>query len=971
MKSWKTPTPDQVERAISLISRKEQYRYFFDQLENPNWISSLKEKGFFSYPAPIVRDEEKGTIGFPPWPESRYLARMASKAPGSVLDISLQIDTDNVRVQEDIIDAALAMPPNYSAQLVPKAIFWLKKNFYYSLLPEKLAALVKHLIEGDKFEAGFQLAENLLTIQPDPRAESKASQKQQAYLQLPEPKSPFGGWGFKRILQKITSPLVSSDGHRTISLFCDRLEEAVTLSKMREDDQEPEDYSYIWRGAIDSPENHYGEDINNILVTAIKEAAHEYIKQDATVLPSLIAHLEARKWIIFHRLALHLLLHFGHSFPELVSQRLTRRSLFENRSFQREYKMLAGQFFPSLRQPDQDTILGWIDSGPDLQAFTNFRKEYRGEETSEEIKEQYKKRWQRDHLYPFFTNLSQGRRQIYDLLVQKLGEPEPLKSINMSSATYRGPVSPKTSDDLGRMTNTELIDFLKTWEAPNDSFGPDADGLSRQLSSLVASNPERFVPNLHQFKDLDEPTNVRGLLDGILEAKKENLFEWQPVLDLCQWVVNKPVSIEGRQVKRREADPDWGWSRQTIGRLISSGLKEGNNPLPFDLRREVWAILSILTEDFTSPGPEKETNEFDIARDPITHAINTTRGEAIRLVVSYGLWVRRHLESRSNGEQLLANGFEEMPEAKEVLERHLNPEYDPSLAIRSVYGQWLPWLVLLDSNWTKAYLETIFPRDDGLKRFRQVAWQTYIVFCEPYDNVFHHIQQEYAWAISELGSLEENRDRHGNPEEHLARHLMAFYWRGKIDLEVPSNLLPVFYQKASDTVCADAIEFAGRSLKNTEGEVPSDILERFKRLWEYRFKVIASDSPENSHPKELAAFGWWFGSKKFDEEWAMTQLLDVLRLTGQIDADYLVIEQLIESVGTSPVNTIECLKLMIEGEKEGWHVPFWEKETRLIITKAKKLKDPEVQQATDELIHQLGAKGHLGYRDLLEISPLH
>ncbi|MCH8040179.1 MAG: hypothetical protein IH977_07530 [Nitrospinae bacterium] len=969
MKSWKTPTPDQVERAVSLISRKEQYRYFFDQLENPNWISSLKEKGFFSHPAPVVRDEEKGTIGFPTWPESRYLARMATKAPGIVLDISLQIDTDNVRVQEDIIDTALNMPPKYSAKLVPTAISWLGKYFHYSLLPRKLSELVKHLLEGNEAESGFQLAEKILTVRPDPRAEQKASQEKGAYRIPPEPISPFGAWEFKEILQKITSPLVTSDGNRTISLLCDRLETAVRLSKLRDEDQAPEDYSYIWRGAIDSAEDHYSEDVNNILVTALKEAAQEFLKRDPTVLPSLVAHLEGRKWVIFHRLALHLLLNFGHSFLELVSQRLTRRSLFEDRSFEREYRMLTRQYFRSLRPPDQDVIFQWIDTGPDLEAFVKFRKEYWDEETPDVIKVRYKKSWQRDHLFPFYADLSQDRRHSYDSLVQELGEPEPLESINMSSATHRGPVSPKTPDDLGRMTNTELISFLKTWESPNDPFGPDANGLSRQISSLVASDPDRFVSDLSHFQELDEPTYIRGILDGISEAKKDKAFDWTPVLNFCYWVVKKPVKIDGRHVKRREADPGWGWSRQTIGRLISSGLQEGNNPLPFGLREQVWDILWFLTEDITSPGPEKETNEFDIARDPITYAINTTRGEAIRLVVAYGLWVRRHLESRPNGEQLLANGFEEMPEAKKVLEDHLNPEIDSSLAIRAVYGQWLPWLVLLDSNWTKENLHRIFPRNDTLKKFRQVAWQTYIVFCSPYDNVFDLIKDEYAWASSELGSDEENRNRFGKPDEHLAQHLMAFYWRGKIDLNVPANLLPVFYHQASDIVCADVIEFGGRSLKNTEGEVPSDILHRFKRLWEYRFEAIASDNSASSHPKELSAFGRWFGSKKFNLEWVMTQLLCVLRLTQKIEPDHLVIEYLVETANNMPRETIECLALMIEGDIEGWHVHIWEKEIRAILTSVKQTGNLETQQSADNLINKLGAKGYFSYRDLLEIRP--
>jgi len=47
MKSWKTPTPKQVDLAVALLAHIEQHRYFFDRLENPEWIEPLKSKGFF------------------------------------------------------------------------------------------------------------------------------------------------------------------------------------------------------------------------------------------------------------------------------------------------------------------------------------------------------------------------------------------------------------------------------------------------------------------------------------------------------------------------------------------------------------------------------------------------------------------------------------------------------------------------------------------------------------------------------------------------------------------------------------------------------------------------------------------------------------------------------------------------------------------------------------------------------------
>src|SRR2546425_9347707 len=124
MKSWKTPTPEQVARAIALLGHLEHRRYFFDRLENPNWIALLRDRGFLSTPPPVVRDDATGSIHFPPWPESQYLARMVVHVPEAVLNIIVEIDTENVLVHEDFADAALAMPAELAAKWVKKETRW-------------------------------------------------------------------------------------------------------------------------------------------------------------------------------------------------------------------------------------------------------------------------------------------------------------------------------------------------------------------------------------------------------------------------------------------------------------------------------------------------------------------------------------------------------------------------------------------------------------------------------------------------------------------------------------------------------------------------------------------------------------------------------------------------------------------------------------------------------------------------------
>src|SRR5580698_3132345 len=103
MKSWPKPTTEQVERARAHLGRIGAHRYFFDRLNNPEWIEPLHKAGFFKKPPSPQRNESEGTISFPFWPDSRFLSRMAPEKPELVASIAEAINTENVWVNEDLL----------------------------------------------------------------------------------------------------------------------------------------------------------------------------------------------------------------------------------------------------------------------------------------------------------------------------------------------------------------------------------------------------------------------------------------------------------------------------------------------------------------------------------------------------------------------------------------------------------------------------------------------------------------------------------------------------------------------------------------------------------------------------------------------------------------------------------------------------------------------------------------------------
>ncbi len=62
-----------------------------------------------------------------------------------------------------------------------------------------------------------------------------------------------------------------------------------------------------------------------------------------------------------------------------------------------------------------------------------------------------------------------------------------------------------------------------------------------------------------------------------------------------------------------DADPDWGWTRDSIIDLLATGFEDGPSPLSSEHRPLAWDVLRPLTED-PNPSIELEVGEnFDPA----------------------------------------------------------------------------------------------------------------------------------------------------------------------------------------------------------------------------------------------------------------------------------------------------------------------------------------------------------------------
>ncbi len=950
-----SPTKEDLQFLSEEVPRNQVIlNYFFSRLTSPEWLDGLRARDFFQFPPEPEVDEGKNIVSFQIWPASRYLARVAAAAPSKVVAVIRQIPpTKNPRVYEDLVEAATKMPSDVAVLLVSDAIEWFESSKYLSQLSEKLGALMAHLAKGGQVDGALRLAKALFSI----RADSGGSKKKKAVLSLsPDPQARFSAWEYHEMMGRDFVELVKAGKLKAFDLICDLLKEAIEFSRRRRKDKGPEDYSYIWYPKLEEDPRVHGNGIKEALVAAVRDAAERLCQMDSRNVLEVVQRLQKKPWRVFHRVGLHILHQYPTGVEVLVAEQLMNRETFDSVWASREYRLLLRERFSNLASNQQKVILSWIQAGLTAEYF-------RGEEKEEQI-QRIQKIWQRDKLSWIGSGLPPEWKQTLDGLVFELGAPPDItEGLEMSSWT--GPTSPKSEDELKTMSIEEVVSFLKGWQPDSKGWVPSPEGMQRVLSATIAQDPSRFAESAVKFQDLD-PTYVRALIEGLEKAAKEKrLFDWVPVVNLCLWVATQPKQIKGREVAKydRDTDPDWGWTRKTITRLFQIGFQEGPCCLPFDLREQVWATLQRLTED---PDPSWSSDRTDHHEDFLTESINTVRGEALHTVIRYALWVRRHLQKSPEGQERLARGFEEMPEVRKALERHLDVSQDASLAIRSVYGQWFPWLLLFDKEWAHSKVDAIFPMDKAVSAFRMASWGTYLRFCHPYDEVVNILRHHYEFAIEELKSNPapisgRAGDVKRDAEQGLAEHLMAFWWRGKLDEE----LLSRFWAKASPSLREFAVDYIGRSLYHIEGPLSQEIQDRLKKLWEARLQAVLEIVASGATTKELNGFGWWFAAGKFPDAWAIPQLIEALKLCGKAEAENFILTRLVKVAPQLPLQALQLLAVLIDSDKNDWGVHTWRDEAKPIVASALDSNDPGTTKAARDFINRMSARGYLGFREML------
>lgn len=326
----------------------------------------------------------------------------------------------------------------------------------------------------------------------------------------------------------------------------------------------------------------------------------------------------------------------------------------------------------------------------------------------------------------------------------------------------------------------------------------------------------------------------------------------------------------------------------------------------------------------------------------------------------YARWVMRNdlLSKNIKNENDLS--FESVIEVKDYIEKYLKFEHKGSLIIQSVIGQEFGWIVRIDPYWAKNNLKRIFNKDDEI--LWRAAWNGYIKFSPPYFEVFEILKEEYKRAISIIPNYLQTSSEDSPFIDKLVKHIMYFYWHGKIVLE--DNLFINFWEIANDKIRKNAISFIGLSLWHLKEKASRNIIQRLKKLWVWRAKKIQEriqGDEDYQYSLETGSFGWWFCSKQFfndeDSEWVFNSLLNAIKASDKIDDIREVVEVLAEVANENEGIVLKCLDEILRNSRDIVTLLIVQDNVYKILDSTLKSENEGIQKEAKNLINYLRTEG--------------
>ena len=966
-----------VDKSLELFKHESDRQHFYSNLKNPRWIQPLTRRGCFKSP-PDVRPLYEGYVQYPIWPEIQYLKNVIQEVPDEIIQvISVLPEINNPRIYNDILDIALSLEGDRSVRLKSKMVEYAKLQ--YHLLPHRFAELLAHWTAENQTQAALELAELLVQFHPDPQVKEKRRLQAEndednvtaSIDSLLEPSPQFDDWNYQEIMDKGVRSLAEKEPYAVASMLIQATANMMRLS-MHQDKIEQRlsrDSSEIWCPKLEEQRRNSAESKETLVNTLVNACREVYARLSNESIACLDRVLRNQRWHVFERIRQHLYaLHPNDQTKPWIRELILGYSDYAkgwrfHYEFQQMIKLSCDRFGDALLTEDERTrIFDLILSGPEREAY----REWVGDQFNESDFEQWTREYHRLQLRPFASCLFGKYANYYQSLHDDKTEDDVTDETYMSfraseggTFTYRSPRSP---GDLSALSDEDLLDYINEWHDEHSdkddwsiriNIPALADAFYRVFTNSIITDPHRLAFWVkHNRERIKRPIFVQHMIQA-MQAQIEvgNFEQLERWFEFCQWVISHPD--EDRESPIRYIDSlreelSWRSARRTVGEFVEICLKKEVN-VPISAKEGLASLLEAICTQFDW-GLDRSEQE----NEPYDEAINSIRGRALRSLVDFGHWIRKHDDES------------EITEIRSILEQRFCSKSDFPLTIPeyALLGQYFAHIFHLNESWTVNTKTDFFPKDN------LPAWQAgfgqFLCGNGPYMPIFEHIRDDYEFALYHIDELNQQNKPGLEVPDALGEHLFIYYVQGVFPMTGADSLLECFYhQVASEPKrWASLFDHVGRRLRSTgKQQLDETLKDKISTYFEWRLKI--------GEPKELREFTFWLEAECLEVDWRLDAYSRILEIPRVLDSKFgeprhasLHTRALRKMIPEYTAKVVECFAKLIQSmPKEGLiYIPS--DDAKAILNAGRNQADENVRKTVERTRDDLLRGGQLEFMDL-------
>ena len=936
------PNEDSEKRMEWLITHNaSNLLFFFRKLGDPKWLPFIKRIGHLDYTA---RNEEKSSGRYDPAFDT--LVNLAPLAPEDVLKILESIPKKSKTVSLDAVMRCIS--PIKAIELIPRCAKVISK-----LMPSDSAHHYPFLDDVLDVWVSLGCYEEVVQILSKYLCSLMLSKNEY---------DPMIEYAFQTIDQKYLGPLATGREKDFSELTFYALKFWKKIQSQKHKSILP-----FWFQSFRQPIYSINKDAGILSVRLFETGRAIFSRLGKSEIEEFDKLLRSDQWELFDRLRWQLYAEFPEQTLEYAKADMIDRIPMLN-SYNGSHGYEVAQLLTKHVEIHGKDFL-------DHEAVENFFNQIMSGPVDKdqllEIDEDMKRRFWRKQLQPIAPLLNPAQKAVYDDLIKDFSgeiKPENYMPFRSGRSYSVKSVSPITAEELAKMKNDELFDFLEEWtptgsyrEIGEEAMEATVNELGRELANLVAAKPERFPATTEWWKHIKRPEILTKLLEAanmIIAPEKDtsepfrepSADQWQVWFGLVDWILelsNDDSSAALDQYKQNV----WNWPRRVVVQFLNHVIQSKMAiPEGFEQRIAVTLETILLNKDVT-----ENVQEIPSFGDWLTVAINSVKGTALEALIALG--VRQKKFKKGQPESWIF----------EMITKILN-QAGASPSLFAIMGANLPAVIYLFAEEIKKQPEIVMPKE------RHECTEAFITSQIKYGRWTNDIltvfpdYPDLALDLLLKTNLEPkvgrgSRDDYGG---HLGLHLCFYFWNDMYGTsERGVRIMKRFFRVSNPLQRAETFGEISRIFKNEKSsEDLTQMLDRLKEIWELRIQDIennqkSEESSDENLRGEIGSFLRWIEIQAMDFKWRHEQIIRALKLCKKAPEHLIYIRDLLNE-HTEPgelKGRLEIFKhiLQLSNDSNTWY--YRDKELIPVLKSALNSEDPETQQHSKEVQEILLRRG--------------